>query len=737
MDFKKKRLTVMVLAALTVTASANAAAAQDTARQVSVQKDVQKTAELSDEYALDDVTVTATKVEEKVKDVPASITVITAAEIKKRHVTSVREILQNETGIYMAPTAETKDGISLRGFGSKNILVLYNGQQVNTSFDGGIAWDTFPIEEIERIEIVRGASSSLYGGHAVAGVINIITKSGKGKPGEIKTNLVVSGGSNRTWNRSIRVSGSASEKFDFNVGYEKRSTGGYRGYYTTASGKPSGSAATTVDLPKLSDGTYIIGGRGRKDKQSENYFADFTYAMSPDKKLNFSYMHNTYRYNYLDAFTNAYDANGNGIFSGTVKTQEGTYVTLKPSSYLGYHGEREQDIYKLHYDDAKNKIKASIGISDITKEGYSSASSSANTINWSGAGSSAQYPSKNYSTDFQKTWEFKKHTLVSGLSWMKEEMTYSNYALSQWQNWGTSGNLLAASHGVAKSMAAFVQDEYRLADQWKVYLGARLDRYQKDEGYSYVSGSTRKDYSSKTFTEISPKISFAYLPNNHTQYYISYGHSFNPPTIYQLYRRAGDSMSSVQANPELNPETSNTFELGMKRKINDATSFEMTLFHVKTQDKIALATRDGIKAYYNMDSGVAKGIELGLKHRWDKNWSSYLNYTFESGENVSQGTTTRIWDIPKHLFHAGLDYTKGKVNWVLDSQYVSARQQPDTDTGEYGSEDAFFVVNTAINYKFDDQMSLQFDIKNILDRHYYAGEATNSRTYNFTIGYSF
>jgi iron complex outermembrane recepter protein len=403
MDFKKKRLTVMVLAALTVTASANAAAAQDTARQVSVQKDVQKTAELSDEYALDDVTVTATKVEEKVKDVPASITVITAADIKKRHVTSVREILQNETGIYMAPTAETKDGISLRGFGSKNILVLYNGQQVNTSFDGGIAWDTFPIEEIERIEIVRGASSSLYGGHAVAGVINIITKSGKGKPGEIKTNLVVSGGSNRTWNRSIRVSGSASEKFDFNVGYEKRSTGGYRGYYTTASGKPSGSAATTVDLPKLSDGTYIIGGRGRKDKQSENYFADFTYAMSPDKKLNFSYMHNTYRYNYLDAFTNAYDANGNGIFSGTVKTQEGTYVTLKPSSYLGYHGEREQDIYKLHYDDAKNKIKASIGISDITKEGYSSASSSANIINWSGAGSSAQYPSKNYSTDFQKT----------------------------------------------------------------------------------------------------------------------------------------------------------------------------------------------------------------------------------------------------------------------------------------------------------------------------------------------
>ncbi|MFA6850639.1 MAG: TonB-dependent receptor plug domain-containing protein, partial [Selenomonadaceae bacterium] len=220
MDFKKKNVTVMVLAALTVTASATAAA-QDAAQQTSGQKAVQKTAEVLDSYTLDDVTVTATKVEEKVKDVPASVTVITAADIKKRHVSSVREILQNETGIYMAPTAETKDGISLRGFGSKNILVLYNGQQVNTSFDGGIAWDTFPIEEIERIEIVRGASSSLYGGHAVAGVINIITKSGKGKPGEIKTNLAVSGGSNRTWNRSIRVSGSANEKFDFNVGYEK------------------------------------------------------------------------------------------------------------------------------------------------------------------------------------------------------------------------------------------------------------------------------------------------------------------------------------------------------------------------------------------------------------------------------------------------------------------------------------------------------------------------------------
>lgn len=73
-------------------------------------------------------------------------------------------------------------------------------------------------------------------------------------------------------------------------------------------------------------------------------------------------------------------------------------------------------------------------------------------------------------------------------------------------------------------------------------------------------------------------------------------------------------------------------------------------------------------------------------------------------QNAVAGTNLKDADsadygIPKHLLHAGVNYNKDKFNAILDCQYVSARQAPDDVTGEYGAEDAYFIVNTAFNYE--------------------------------------
>lgn len=156
---RKKNIAIMILTALALSTTVQAAPTEEL-----------------DEYALDTVIVTATRTSESIKNVPANVTVITAKDLEKKQIFSVREALQNEVGFYLSPTAETKNGLSLRGFSGQDILVLYDGQQINSAFDGSIAWDSIPLNKIERIEIVRGAGSSLYGGHAVAGVINIIPK---------------------------------------------------------------------------------------------------------------------------------------------------------------------------------------------------------------------------------------------------------------------------------------------------------------------------------------------------------------------------------------------------------------------------------------------------------------------------------------------------------------------------------------------------------------------------------
>ena len=87
--------------------------------------------------------------------------------------------------------------------------------------------------------------------------------------------------------------------------------------------------------------------------------------------------------------------------------------------------------------------------------------------------------------------------------------------------------------------------------------------------------------------------------------------------------------------------------------------------------------------------------------------------------------------------HAGIEYNYDKWNALLDCQYVSARQAPDEEGGEYGAEDAYFIINTAVNYKIAKDVTLQFGVTNLLDREFYSGDATGGRTYNVGLRYSF
>lgn len=128
-------------------------------------------------YELAPVVVTATKTAESVEKVPASVSVVTAKDIEDHNYSSTAQALGQLPGIYLSPVAD--GGISMRGFGSADILVMVDGQPVNNGWNGSVDWGMIPVQNIERIEVVRGAASSLYGGRAVGGVIQITTKENK------------------------------------------------------------------------------------------------------------------------------------------------------------------------------------------------------------------------------------------------------------------------------------------------------------------------------------------------------------------------------------------------------------------------------------------------------------------------------------------------------------------------------------------------------------------------------
>jgi iron complex outermembrane receptor protein len=136
---------------------------------------------------MEPVVVTATRDWEEERQVPYNITVITEEDIKRSNAQSVADALRTVPGVTVTNSTGNPKGssVDIRGFGEtgpSNTLVLVDGRRVNAIDISGTDWSQIPLDQVERIEVIRGGGSVLYGDNAVGGVINIITKKGKGKP---------------------------------------------------------------------------------------------------------------------------------------------------------------------------------------------------------------------------------------------------------------------------------------------------------------------------------------------------------------------------------------------------------------------------------------------------------------------------------------------------------------------------------------------------------------------------
>jgi len=139
-------------------------------------------ADESAEFNLDQVVVTATKTEKSIKEVSSSVSVITEEMMKNSNAKNVADLLTMLPGVKIQSTGNLGGdrGISMRGInggpGSQKVLLLLDGRPANSAYESGINWNTVPLENIERIEVIRGPVSALYGANAITGVVNIITK---------------------------------------------------------------------------------------------------------------------------------------------------------------------------------------------------------------------------------------------------------------------------------------------------------------------------------------------------------------------------------------------------------------------------------------------------------------------------------------------------------------------------------------------------------------------------------
>lgn len=172
------------------------------------------------------VIVTATRTAQSADESLASVTVIDRQTIEKKQILSVQGALLGVPGLNISNTGGLgKDSsVFMRGTDASHVLVLVDGVRMGSATTGTTAFQDLPIDQIERIEIVRGPRSSLYGSEAIGGVIQIFTRKGKGGGG-LKPFLTLGGGTYNTYKVSAGLSG-GDDKGWFNLSGAELYTGG-------------------------------------------------------------------------------------------------------------------------------------------------------------------------------------------------------------------------------------------------------------------------------------------------------------------------------------------------------------------------------------------------------------------------------------------------------------------------------------------------------------------------------
>jgi vitamin B12 transporter len=178
-------------------------------------------------YNLSEVVISATKTSTSAIELANSITIIDSAEIERKKKNNVLDLLKTEYGLSIIQQGSfgSLSNVYIRGAGSGHTLVLIDGVEVNMPSDPAGTFDfaNLPVDNIERIEILRGPQSTLYGSDALAGVINIISKRGIGKP---KFFLITEGGSYNSYKGLLGVNGS-SDFLNYSLSLSRAKTDGF------------------------------------------------------------------------------------------------------------------------------------------------------------------------------------------------------------------------------------------------------------------------------------------------------------------------------------------------------------------------------------------------------------------------------------------------------------------------------------------------------------------------------
>jgi len=682
---------------------------------------------------LEEIVVTATRTEKAAEDSPGSVAVVTKADIEKRNIATVDTTLNTTAGVYNQRgkgLLDTSPRIALGGItGYQRTLVQKDGITMNNAYTGNVYWNGLIAEDVERVEVVKGPFSSLYGGYAMGGVVNVITKMPE------KREFTIKQGYGSAWERGdapndVRTfytsyGDKLFGKLRFFVSYLNAATNGYMGNYNLQSSKPTaGITGWSITPDRQGNTRYFIGKQGQNDMWSDGGSIKAGYDFSDTTKLLLSYMGYRYNYHYGDPGTFLRNAAGNPVYS---------YGSVKESSFLSSAGGFSfTNIYNAQFETEVStaKIKLNVGVNETPTDYYVNPSSTA-TRN-GGPGTRSSTLSGAYNGDLQVTVPVLRWNIVTfGTSYRQGWSNSTDTNIVDWGDAESPGTLSYQSQGKDRTYALFIQDEIAILKNLTAYIGAREDWWETYDGYANQVGTAGypKYYDNRSASSFSPKGALVYKPFEQTTLRTSVGRAFRPPTVYELYRTTTSSGITYEGSPTLKPETSVSWDVGIEQGLWKGVKVKGRFFENYISDLIYAKTISAtLQQKVNAGKAESKGFELEAEQRFDKWLRLFANFTYtdariKENDAALKSVDKRMTYLPDKMFNVGADAELGPVGLSVIGRYIgksySSDDNSDAMSSVYGSYDSYVTADAKIRYKFLSWATASFSVNNIFDQRYY------------------
>lgn len=643
-------------------------------------------------YSFDEVVVTATRTENDVKKVPASTQVITQEDIKRGGATSVRNALSMYANIFQK--SKVRGGghdIIIRGMETKHSLVMVNGRRISNEADANglgnaMSLDRININDVEKIEIVRGPSSALYGSEAMGGVLNIITKPSKEQT--LLTGLEhTSEDTSHWWHADTGRIGNFSMTLDARFNKINRSM-----LDTATESDPYGTAQTyNASLNYyVNDHSYV---NAYMDYYSQHLKTDMgTPAMKPIT---------------LTTSSGKMSLSGQAMLEGT-----GSKAFKQKNYGISWNGKTDKNDWQIQ--------------AYMSKFNWSTTSSTKVLGSIPPAGMEGMF---NYLLQKKNTYDFNHdehnmwaiegrdslrvndhHRVTFGAEYVKEKVAGTGLGSNGdgVHNITENGKTKSSSEKTLSSYAAYLQDEIEYG-KWFIVPAIRYDHHSA--------------YGSHT----SPKIGVTYNATDHFRIKANYGDGFKAPSVSQLYYDLDMEMGRgnwvhLTGNPNLKPEKSKSWDLGVEAEFGKGYG-SLTYFDNDVDNLIASIPKGkdsnghNLHRYENVNKARIKGLENTLGYRFNDTLEFKVTSTLLDAKDTSTGKDltqrARLSQIYQLIYDDHKDTGWSAVLWnQLDYKFVTGK------AWEHGEsvKKSYSLTNFSLTRKVNKDTRVYGSVQNIFDK---------------------